>query len=126
MYQFGFEKLHVWQDGRKLVRDIYLVTQNFPPQERYGLISQVRRCSISVCANIAEGSCRKGYKEQYHFTSLAFGSLIELLGHLVLANDIGYITKEDLLDLRKKIQPLSVKLNNLRTYQQKKIEGLKQ
>jgi four helix bundle protein len=125
MYQFGFEKLHVWQDGRKLVRDIYLVTKNFPSQERYGLLSQVRRCAISVCANIAEGSCRKGYKEQYHFTSLAFGSLIELLNHLVLANDVGYITTEDLLDLRKKIQPLSVKLNNLRTYQQKKIEGLK-
>jgi four helix bundle protein len=121
MHQFGFEKLQVWQDGRNLVKDIYHLTQNFPLQEKYGLISQVRRSAISVCANIAEGSCRRGFKEQYHFTSLAFGSLLELLNHLILAQDIGYISSMDLLALRKKIQPLSVKLNNLRTYQEKNI-----
>jgi four helix bundle protein len=93
-YQFSFEKLEVWQLSRTLAGDIYKRTQSFPPEEKYSLISQLRRSALSVSANIAEGTTRASAKDQAHFTTIAFGSLMELFNHLVIANDLGYI-KED-------------------------------
>lgn len=117
MYQFGFEKLEVWKESRRLVHSIYLVTGRFPPEEKFGITSQLRRAAISVCSNIAEGCSRTSFKEQAHFSSLAFGSLIELLNQLIISNDLLYFSIDDFQKLRKSIQSLSVKLNNLRTYQ---------
>ena len=117
MYQFAFEKLDVWQDARKLVKEIYVITNTFPIEERFGLISQIRRSALSVCANLAEGSTRKSFKEQAHFTTIAYGSLIELLSHLMLSEDLVFINNDALVRLRGMIQPLSVRINNLRNTQ---------
>jgi four helix bundle protein len=123
MYQFGFEKLEVWQEARKLVKEVYLVTQKFPSEEKYGMISQIRRPATSVCANIAEGSTRRSYKEQMNFSTIAYGSLIELLNHLILAADLQFITSNDLETLRNMLQPLSVRINNLRNAQLNKLNS---
>lgn len=123
MYQFGFEKLDVWQEARKLVKEVYLLTQRFPSEEKFGMVSQVRRAAVSVCANIAEGSTRKSYKEQVNFSTIAYGSLIELLNHLILACDLHFITMDDLEKLRSQIQPLSVRINNLRNAQLNKLNS---
>jgi four helix bundle protein len=117
MYQFGFEKLHVWQEARKLTTDIYRLTEKFPEKEKFGLTNQMRRSVVSIAANIAEGSTRFSAKEQAHFSSISYGSLIELMSHLIVSLDLGYVTQEELELLRNKIQPLSLKINNLRNTQ---------
>jgi four helix bundle protein len=117
MYQFGFEKLEVWQEARQLTTNIYKLTEKFPESERFGLTSQLRRAAVSVGANIAEGTSRFSAKEQAHFSSVSYGSLIEILSHLITAFDLGFITEENLLIMRNEIQPLSVKINNLRNNQ---------
>ena len=117
MYQFGFEKLDVWQEARKLTTDIYKLTEKFPEKEKVGLTNQIRRSVVSIAANIAEGTTRFSAKEQAHFSSISYGSLIELISHLIVSLDLGYLTQEELDLLRNKIQPLSLKINNLRNTQ---------
>lgn len=117
MYQFGFEKLDVWQEARKLTTDIYKLTEKFPEKEKFGLTNQIRRSVVSIAANIAEGATRFSAKEQAYFSSISYGSLIELMSHLIVSLDLGYVTQEELDLLRNKIQPLSLKINNLRNTQ---------
>ncbi|HYM94001.1 MAG TPA: four helix bundle protein [Chitinophagaceae bacterium] len=124
-YQFNFEKLDVWQDSRKLAADIYLVTREFPADEKYAIIQQIRRAVVSVASNLAEGSTRTSPKEQAHFTTISFGSLMELLNQLIISSDLGYLKTERLTDFRNKIQSLSVRLSNLKKSQVSKIKGLK-
>jgi len=87
-HQFSFEKLIAWQDAKELAKTIYRETKSFPVDEKYGLTQQIRRAAMSVCANIAEGSTRSTPKDQAHFTTIAYGSLIELLNHLIIAKRI--------------------------------------
>lgn len=124
-YKFGFEKLEVWQSARVLTTEIYSITQKFPDAEKFGITNQLRRASNSVCANIAEGCTRISAKEQAHFTSIAYGSLIEVLSHLIIATDLLFIKEDELNQLRSKIQPLSLKINNLRIKQLSVINKLK-
>jgi four helix bundle protein len=116
-YEFSFEKLQVWQIARSIVADIYKVTEKFPNKETFGLVSQMKRSAVSVCANIAEGSTKTTPRDQARFTSIAYGSLIELLNHLILSSDLGYIPVTELVGFKQKIQLLSVKINNLRIRQ---------
>ena len=90
-YQLLFEKLEVWQLARILASDIYITTRNFPSEEEFSLVSQIRRAAVSVAANIAEGAGRISAKEQARFTTMAYSSLMELYNHLIIASDLGYI-----------------------------------
>lgn len=117
MYRFGFEKLEVWQKARKLTVEIYRLTEKFPEREKFGLTNQLRRASVSIGANIAEGATRSSAKEQAHFSSISYGSLMETMSHLIISVDLNFITEEDLLLLRNMIQSLSLKINNLRNTQ---------
>lgn len=67
MFIYSFEKLEVWQESRLLVKELYLVLQHFPENEKYGLISQIKRAVVSVSSNIAEGATRTSLKDQAHF-----------------------------------------------------------
>ena len=117
MYQFGFEKLEVWQEAKKLTVEIYRLTEKFPEREKFGLTNQLRRASVSVAANIAEGATRSSAKEQAHFSSISYGSLMETMSHLITSVDLNFMTDEELSLLRSMIQPLSLKINNLRNTQ---------
>ena len=86
-----FRELKVWQKSHKLVLDIYQVTGGFPRQETYALVSQLRRCSASIPANIAEGCGRSGAAELGRFMLISMGSASELEYHLLLARDLGYL-----------------------------------
>ncbi len=119
MYLFAFEKLEVWQESRDLVLNIYNISELFPNKEKYGLTSQIRRSSISICSNIAEGSASRTMKQQAHYSSLAYGSAMELLNQLILALDLKYLSKKDYYSLRQRIKKLSSKINALRKYQLK-------
>jgi four helix bundle protein len=87
--------------------------ESFPKEEKYSLCDQLRRSSVSVPANIAEGMGRRSKKEQIHFLEIAFGSLMETFCHIEIAKDLGYITEEQLLQKEKQIEIISKKLSRL-------------
>ena len=120
-YQFSFEKLEVWQLARILTTDIYKHTAKFPQEEKYMLISQLRRAAVSVASNLAEGTTRIKPKDKAHFTTVAFSSLMEVFNQIIIAVDLGYLNNEDLIKYRKQIQTLSIKLSNLKASQLKGI-----
>lgn len=116
-HRFGFEKLAVYQEARTLVLAIYETTRSFPTDERFGLTAQLNRSAVSVAANIAEGSARASFKEQAQFSQVAYSSLMEVLCHLDVAKELGFLKEERLSLLRKQIESVSNKLNALRRTQ---------
>ncbi len=92
----SFTDLIVWQKSYKLCIEVYKISKEFPSQENFGLISQIRRCSVSIPSNIAEGYARKNRKEYIQFLYTANGSLAELQTQLMLSKDIGYLKENDL------------------------------
>ena len=90
-----FQDLAVWRKAHQLVLSIYRVTKDFPADERFGLISQMRRAGVSIAANIAEGFKKRGVKDKCNFYNIAQGSLEESRYYLILAKDLGYLTDND-------------------------------
>lgn len=95
----SFTDLHAWQEGHKLVLMVYKITKFFPKEEIFGLVSQMRRCVVSITSNIAEGFSRQSYKEKVQFYSIAQGSLTELQNQLLVARDVGLLTKQQFEEL---------------------------
>ncbi len=118
-YIYSFEKLQVWQDAIALSKSIYLITETFPNDEKFGLVNQLRRASNSVSSNLAEGTSRVTDKDKAHFTTMAYSSLMEVLNHLVLSKELGFLKEENYNDLRKEIYKISNMLNALRKAQLK-------
>ena len=116
-HTFSFEKLDVWKNSKKLIIGIYNATAKFPSEEKFGLVSQIRRAGISVASNIAEGTSRKTNVDKAHFTTMSYASLMELLNQLIVSEELHYITKESYLELRLMITHISNQLNALRRYQ---------
>lgn len=90
----NFRELQVWKKGIQLVTDIYKITAQFPKQEEYGLISQLRRCAVSIPTNIAEGSGRSTNKDFARFLGISLGSAYELETHLVISVNLEFVSKE--------------------------------
>ena len=109
----SYRDLIVWQKARVLVRDVYSATKHFPSDERFGLISQLRRAGVSVVANIAEGQGRNTTGEFQHFLGTAKGSLTELETELMIADDLGYLRPDEARDLPAKCNEVSRLLNGL-------------
>ena len=110
---FSFEKLIVWQKTRELSKVIYKTTKNFPEDERFGLISQMRRCSISISSNIAEGTGRHSNKDKGRFTEIAYGSALELLNQAILSNDLDFLPDQDYKEIRSFITEITAMLDSL-------------
>lgn len=91
----SFTDLNVWNEGHMLVLIIYKLTKNFPKEETYSMVDQMRRAAASVTANIAEGFGRQTYKEKVQFYYMAQGSLTELKNFILIAKDVGYINDKD-------------------------------
>lgn len=113
MKAYSFEKLDAWQESRILVRIIYEVSKEFPDYERYGLTSQIRRASISVSSNIAEGSGRLTAPDQKNFYKNAFGSLMEVLNQAILAQDLGFLDNQQLDLVRSQVDKVGTRLTGL-------------
>ena len=90
-----FKELQVWQKAHRLTLSAYKATMTFPRDELYGLTSQIRRCSASIPANIAEGCGRSGSTELARFLQIAMGSATELEYHLLLARDLEFLKSPD-------------------------------
>ena len=93
------KKLDVWKAGMELAGAIYKITTNFPSEEKFGLVAQMRRAAVSVPSNIAEGAARQGKKEFKNFLSIARGSLSELDTQVELASLLKYLGAEKLQEL---------------------------
>lgn len=114
--EFGFENLTAWQKSRILVKEVYELIKFFPSYENFGLSNQLRRSVISVASNLAEGKGRVTASDQIHFCHMAFGSLMEVTNQLILAQDLGYITEEQYLNLRPLIEEVAKLINGYRNY----------
>ena len=116
---YSFENLLVWQKSRVLAKEIYEITSTFPKEELFGMTSQMRRCSISIPSNLAEGSSRRTNKDKARFTEIAFGSGLELLNQLIIALDLNYIEESKYLEIRVKLQEVTFLLDALQKAQLK-------
>lgn len=93
---FGYRKLVAYVKARELVRKVYQLLKRFPKEEQYALCDQLRRASISVTSNIAEGVNHYSTKEKIHFIEMSYASLMEVMSQLEIANDLGYISDADM------------------------------
>jgi four helix bundle protein len=108
-----FRHLNVWQKAHQLTLVVYKTTKQFPREEIYGLTSQIRRCSSSVAANIAEGCGRRGNPEFQRFLQIASGSASELDYHLLLAHDLGFLDERDYKNLAVELTVMRRMLTSL-------------
>ena len=112
----GHRDLIAWQQAMELVREIYRVTRNFPKDEQYGLISQLRRAAVSVPSNLAEGYGRNTRKELHQYIGQARGSLAEVETLIEIAKDLGYLDPRVTRELLSKISRVGRLLTGLRSW----------
>ena len=110
---YGFKKLEVWKKSRELKYYIYDLTDNFPYSEMKNLTSQIRRASVSISANIAEGSAKFSNKDFKRYLRISYGSALELISHFYLAFDRKYINELMLNKIKLKINEITRMLNSL-------------
>ena len=107
----SFEDLTVWQKSHELTLEIYKATKNFPSEEKFGLVSQMRRAAVSVPANIAEGFKRRGTRDKINFYNTSQSSLNELQYYMILIKDLKYLEKIEKIKLL--IEEIGKMLNGL-------------
>jgi four helix bundle protein len=112
----SFEELECWKEAVSLRKEIRILIKTLPPEEKYKLIDQLSRASRSVTANIAEGFGRFHYLENSKFCRNSRGSLTEILDHLILAEEEGYIDAEKLKMLRAQVKKCIIILNGYINY----------
>ena len=113
-----YKQLDVWKLSMDLSFDIYGITQRFPSEERYGLSNQLRRASISVPSNIAEGQTRNSSKEFIHFLSISRGSLAEVETQIIMSGRLGYIPESTVAAFSSRINSISRMIKSLMDYLQ--------
>ena len=117
----SYRELTVWQKSIDWVEQIYQASRNFPPEEKFGLTSQIRRAAVSVPSNIAEGAARSGTGEFLQFLSVASGSLAEVETQLILAGRLGYLPEADRQRLEMEADEISRMLGGLKRSLQSKL-----
>ncbi|SNR15935.1 four helix bundle protein [Tenacibaculum jejuense] len=95
----SYENLKIWQKAMNLVEEVYSLMKSLPQEEKYGLISQIKRCSISIPSNISEGAGRNSNKEFKHFLSIANGSTCELETQILLSVRLEFIKQKQVKDI---------------------------
>jgi four helix bundle protein len=101
---FGYRKLIAYQKGKEVVKRTYQLLKKFPAEERYAMCDQLRRASVSISSNIAEGINRFSVKDKAHFVEMAYGSLMEVSSQFEIAEELGYISSEDRLSMDMHIE----------------------
>ncbi len=109
--KFRFEDFEIWQASRKFVSQIYRVTKNFPVDEKFGLIDQLRRASVSISLNIAEGSDRRSDVEFRRYLRMAISSIDEVISGLYIALDLNYLSHIEFKELYEDSHMIAAKIN---------------
>lgn len=112
---FSFEKLEVWQEAIIFTDEIYRLTGSFPSEERFGLVSQMRRAAVSISSNIAEGSSRSSRKDYSRYVELAYGSLMEVASQLHVAHRQNMISDSQLQQAKNFAEKISRMLSGLKS-----------
>ncbi|MDE1919175.1 MAG: four helix bundle protein [Patescibacteria group bacterium] len=107
----SYKDLIVWQKGIDLVASVYKLTDRFPKSEQFGLVSQMRRASVSIPSNLAEGYARKHRAEYLQFVRIAFGSGAELETQLIIAKKLGFAQSKDLTVIMSLLDEIMRMLN---------------
>lgn len=117
MEVIGYRKLIAYQKAKEVVKRTYKLLKKFPAEERWAMCDQLRRASVSITSNIAEGINRYSVKDKSHFIEMSYGSLMEVSSQFEIAEDLGYITKEDRLSMDQLIEEVARLLSGLqKTY----------
>ena len=98
---FSFENIVAWQKAHQFTKMVYLITKDFPEEERFGLTSQFRRAAVSIGANIAEGYKKLSKADKLRFFNISQGSLAECMNYIILSRDIGYMDDSNYSVLHK-------------------------
>jgi four helix bundle protein len=114
MEVFGYRKLIAYQKAKEVVKCTYRLLKKFPAEERYAMCDQLRRASVSITSNIAEGVNRFSVKDKVHFIEIAFGSLMEVSSQFEIAEDLEYISTEERLNMDEIIKEEARLLSGLR------------
>jgi four helix bundle protein len=109
----SFRELEVWQKSHRVVLEIYRVTSSFPKDERFGIVSQLRRAAYSIPANIAEGFGRRSTKELLQCLAIANGSLEEARYFLLLSHDLHYLLPSELNKMEKELKTVAEMMSAL-------------
>ena len=117
----NFKELEVWKESRVLTKDIYLLTNFLPQDEKFGLISQIRRCFISIASNIAEGAAKDSQKDFLRYLQISLGSSFELESHLILCVDLELISKTQMENHLENIERIQKRISSLIKYVKTKI-----
>ncbi len=101
-----FKDLEIWRKSRFFCSKIYTVTSSFPNEEKFGLTNQLRRASVSIPSNIAEGSSRQSNKDFARFLEIAIGAAYEIETQILISSDLGFITPQDLIELTNMLEEI--------------------
>lgn len=112
---FRFEKLEVWQKAIEFANEVYETTQQFPSDERFGLTSQMRRASVSISSNLAEGSGRSSNADFARFVEIAYGSLMEVVSQAQVGLRRSFMNAAEGENLSKRAEELARMLSGLRS-----------
>jgi four helix bundle protein len=115
-----YKELNVWKESIDLVKLVYEVTQKFPSEEKFGLVSQLRRASVSIPSNIAEGNGRSSDKDYKRFVEMAYGSALELETQLIISVELNFIKEND--SIFKKLEQVKKLLSGFIKYLKKEIK----
>ncbi|HNX44948.1 MAG TPA: four helix bundle protein [Bacteroidales bacterium] len=109
----NFRNLNIWKSAICFAAQTYEVTQTFPKSEVYGLSHQLQRASVSIASNIAEGSSRKSENEFAHFLEISIGSAFETETQMIIANELNYLSNDQLDVILKSLHELQKQINQL-------------
>lgn len=117
------ENLEIWQDGMRIVKSLYKLTNGWPKEEKYGLTGQIRRAAVSIPANIAEGLGRGSFQEAARFAQISLGSLYELDTLIKIAHELKYMKKSDYKRLKDQLSVLARRISSYISYQEDKVDS---
>jgi four helix bundle protein len=117
----SFEGLQAWQNAHSFVLEVYRLTVKFPSEEKFGLVSQLRRAAVSIAANITEGSGKKSIRDIIRFFIISRGSVQECHYYLILAKDLAFLPPAEFSSLKEKLDQTGKLLNGLINSLEKKI-----
>ena len=112
----NFKELQVWKKSIELVTEIYVITSRFPSEEKFGLVSQIRRGTVSIPSNIAEGNSRRSSSDYIQFLKIARGSGAEVETQIIISKNLGFIDEIECDELSMKITEIMKMINGLINY----------
>lgn len=110
-----FKELLVWQESMELTKEVYVLAEELPKKEQYGIIQQMQRASVSIPSNIAEGHNRHATKEFVYFLRIALGSAAELETQILLCEKLGFVSQQQIAPIVTRIERLGKMLRSMMT-----------